>query len=107
MKALPKLLAAIVLAGTLIACGGQPKLDASSDEAWETSLEQMMAELSPEQQNQLEDDFTTIIMVGTINAFSQGLDQGTDSFEEHLLSLLDGKTAEEINATANELRKGQ
>ncbi len=100
-----KTLAATLFAFTLVACGGQPELDASSDAAWETSIEQVMAELTPEQQRQLEEDLTTIIMAGTINAFSQGLDQGSEDLEAHLLNLVDGKTAKEINETAKKLRE--
>ncbi len=86
----------------LITACSDPTLDASSDEAFRTSLEKISRSLSPEQQAQLRNDVSMLAMQSVdFGALLQG--EQTD-VERNMRTQFDGKTASEVMSEAARVR---
>jgi len=102
MKNILKTLALGVMITLLTACG-EPKLDTSSDEAMKASIQKIMAELSPEEQENFKKTITGIYMLGAMA--SLGNDVSADQANAKINAKLDGKTAKEVFIMADEIRE--
>jgi len=101
MEKILKTLAFGVMITLLTACG-DPKLDTSSDEAMKASIQKIMAELSPEEQEGFKKTITGIYMLGAMA--SLGNDVSADQAKAKINEKLDGKTAKEVFIMADEIR---
>lgn len=95
-------LASLILAALLLTACGDPKLDTSSDETMKKSMEVIMSELSEEKQKQFQKTVAGIYMA---EAFSNlGGKKSKDEMRASVNAKLDGKTAEDLFAMAEEMK---
>src|SRR5690606_37318849 len=97
------LMFALLLAGC-----GKATIDASSQEALEASVEEIAEELDAQQKQAFQQAVITIAMDHSTRAISSAMsgkqvDQA--QMERDMLDALDGKTASEVSAYAEELKK--
>ncbi len=92
----------ITISLLLVACGGDPTLDTSSKETMKLSMQEMMVKLSPEDQKKLQESVTGLYMIEAIS--SMGKKDG-EQIQKEVGAKLNGKTAKEIFAMAEEVRK--
>lgn len=97
-----KIFLAAVLAASLAACGA-PTLDTSSDEALKASTEEMMADLSPEDQQRFKQALAGFLMGGVLQQMGSG--KSGEEVANDVMKELDGKTAEEIIAMGDEMKE--
>ncbi len=101
MKKLMAYCSAVIFSLMLAGCG-EPTVDASSPEAMKSSAEAIMEQLPEEKQAEFQQAFGGIVvMVGMAAAF-QGKDEA--AVQEAMRDAVDGKTADEIIAYAQELK---
>ena len=102
MKGLLKGLAIVAMVSALAACG-EPTLDTSSDQAMKESVQKIMSELPADQKKQFK---TTLTAMYTLAIFGRAAQGGTAAEGKALIDKkLNGKTAKEIFAIADEVRK--
>lgn len=94
---------ALGFAISLLAACGEPKLDTSTDETMKSSVQNIMAELSPEDQEKFKKTITGIYMIGALASMGEG--KSTEEIKESINSKLDDKTAIEIFEVADEIRQ--
>lgn len=84
----------------LASCGGDPTVDASSDEALEASLEEISASLDPESREEFESSVQALIFAGLDGKgfLEMSADLESGGMERRFKDVLDGKTAAEIIA---------
>lgn len=87
---------------TLTSCNKTKTVDGSSDEAMKTSIEKMREGLPAEEKEQLGKDMMAISLEG-VNLFEAG--QNPDLMKMQMRDRLDGKSKEEINKAADEVRR--
>lgn len=92
----------IILSVFLIACG-EPELDTSSDQAMKESAKEIMSTLSSEDKNRFQKTVTGIYMMAGFAAM--GSNVSAEDARAKVNEMLDGKTAEEIFALADEIKK--
>lgn len=85
----------------MLAGCGKPTLDTSSEEALKASVQEIMADLSKEDQQKFQKSLGGIYMLGALA--SLGNSDAEDAAAK-INAKLDGKTAEEIFEMADELR---
>ena len=102
MKKIFKTLALGLMISLLTACG-EPKLDTSSEETMKASIKNIMAELSPEEQNKFKKTLTGIYMLGAMAHL--GDSASAEEAQAKVNAKLDGKTAKEGFTMAEEIRE--
>ena len=95
-----KTLALGVVLSLLTGCG-EPKLDTSSDEAMTASIEKIVAELPLEEQEKFKQAVVGIYLVNAMSSVASGV--SADEANTKMNEKLDGKTAKEVFAIANEI----
>ncbi len=85
----------------LTACG-EPKLDTSSDETMTASIQEIMGELSIEDQEKFEKTIMGIYVLTAMSSF--GNDVSPEEAKAKIDEELNGKTAKEIFAIADEIK---
>ena len=80
---------------------GEPTFDTSSDETIKESLQEIIADLSKDDQERFKKTLTNIYMFGALADFGDNAEDTT----EKINSILNGKTADEIFQFANELKQ--
>jgi hypothetical protein len=93
---------ALGLAISLLTACGEPKLDTSSDEAMKASLQEIMAELSQEEQEKFKKTIVGIYMLAAMA--SLGNDITADEAKSKINERLNGKTAKEVFIMADEIK---
>lgn len=95
-----KLTLALLLALTLVACGGagEPTLDTSSEETMEESLEKMTADMSEEEHQAFGNALGTVFMMGALQHMESG--KSEEEILEAVNDSVHGKTADEIKEMA-------
>lgn len=101
------LMMTLMFALLLVGCG-KATIDASSQEALEASVEEIGEELDAQQKQAFQQAVITIAMDHSTRAISSAMsgeqvDQA--QMERDMLDALDGKTASEVIAYAEELKK--
>ena len=100
MNSLFKLVFTTTIILMLSGCG-EPTFDTSSDETIKESLQEIIADLSKDDQERFKKTLTSIYMFGALANFG---DNAEDT-KEKINSILNGKTADEIFQFANELKQ--
>jgi hypothetical protein len=98
----------VMLAG----CSGEPQLDTSSNESFKASLYRMGKGMTGQQRKQLDRDvFTLALTQGLADAFSGAQDRADkkagDLPSVNLLRVLNGMTAAEVHAKAEDVRRAK
>jgi adenylate cyclase len=91
----------VVLLISLVTACGTPKLDTSTDETIETSAQNIMSELSIEDQERFKKSLVGIYTIGALS--SMGSNKSADEIQSSVNAKLNGKTAEEIFKLAEEI----
>ncbi|MBN2768280.1 MAG: hypothetical protein JXQ68_04200 [Campylobacterales bacterium] len=102
MKTIVKIFSIAILAIILSGCG-KSTLDTSSEEAMKKSADKIMTELSAEDQERFQRSIVGIYMYAAITSLGNGENQ--DEVLNKVNTQMDGKTAEEIFALADELQE--
>ena len=100
MNSLFKLVFTTTIILMLSGCG-EPTFDTSSDETIKESLQEIIADLSKDDQERFKKTLTNIYMFGALADFGDNAEDTT----EKINSILNGKTADEIFQFANELKQ--
>lgn len=96
------LICAIASLSAVSSCNKPKTVDGSSEEAMKTSIEKMREDLPNEEKEQLVKDMMAISLEG-VNLFEVG--QNPDFMKMQMRDRLNGKSKEEINRAADEVRK--
>lgn len=99
MKTLTRFILIITTIFMLVGCG-EPKLDTSSTDAMNQSVEKIMATLSKQDQQRFKQDLVGIYMVAALSSGNASSDQ----VKAEINAKLDGKTAQEVFQMADQLR---
>ena len=86
----------------MLAGCGEPTLDTSSDEAMKESVQEIMADLSEEDQKRFKKTLTGIYMLAALSSMGDG---NSEDAKAKINAKLDGKTAEEVFQFAEEIKK--
>lgn len=89
----------IVMFTSLITACGSPELNTSTDETIMSSMQDIMSELSPEDQEKFLISLTEIYMNSAMSSI--GSNKSPEEMKLSVNSKLDGKTAKEIFDLAN------
>ena len=94
---------ALTLIVVLTGCFSEPKIDASSEEAVQQSISKIIKTLNPDKQKQFQEALK-ILMLNDVNDFSDlvNLGQNIEVSKGVFWGKIDGKTADEIIAIAEE-----
>jgi hypothetical protein len=87
-------------------CSGQPRLDTSSDAAFKSSLDRMSKGMTAEESKQLVEDVMTVAFAEAINV-PRPRNDGEKQPAARVVASLNGLTAAEIHARAEELRRAK
>jgi len=100
MKKLIKIITLGFAISLLTACG-EPKLDTSSKESINTSMQEMMVDLSPEKQQKFKKTVVGLYMLAAFTSAKDGVTK--EDVMAEVSSKLDGKTVDEIFEVAAEV----
>ena len=109
-KRLAAALSCAALVAALAACGdGETRLDGSSREALQKSAQKVIKSLPADKQKKFGEAIGTVLLAGveetTFSVLRQGTAEAMKEIHKKTLERLDGKTADEVIALAEELRK--
>jgi hypothetical protein len=91
-------------------CESQPRLDTSSDAAFQASLDRMANGMTDEEKSQLVGDVFAVAVTQSIAQASDGLRNQREKKDlpaARLVILLNGMTADEIHAKAEKVRRAR
>ncbi len=103
MKRILILVVTFFLVLSFTACSSSPTLDTSSQEAMKKSVEKIMAELSQKDQKRFTKALTGIYMYSAFT--NMGKIKSGEDLKASVDAKIDGKTAKEIFAIAEDLKK--
>ncbi|RUO23981.1 hypothetical protein CWE09_12590 [Aliidiomarina minuta] len=99
MNNLYKVLLASIFALALAACsGGEPTLDMTNESAFDSSIQNVMAELDEAEQERFSEALSAIMMDEMMKGMSEG--KSEEEIETAMKDRVQGKTANEIIAEA-------
>lgn len=102
MKLIVKFVFAASLVLSLSGCG-DPTIDSSSDEAMKKSVQNIMSELSEDDQKRFMKTIKGIYVIGALA--HMGKNTSKEEIKASINEKLDGKTAEDIFVMASEMKK--
>ncbi|OUR63639.1 hypothetical protein A9Q79_09875 [Methylophaga sp. 42_25_T18] len=95
-------IASLILVALLLTACGDPKIDASSDEAMKKSIQAIKEKLTEEKKEEFKEALFGIYMSGALA--SMGGDKSEEEVQAAILANLDGKTADDLFAMVKELK---
>lgn len=98
-----KIIAGLLLAFCLVGCS-DPRLDASNEQAFEASLEKVVAELDENQRRVFTEALMMVMLSGITQDDLAAVERGDTSELASPFRTLDGLTADEVVARAEQLR---
>lgn len=101
-----KIMAGLLLAVLLAGCS-DPRLDASNEQAFEASLEQVIAKLDESQRRVFTEALMMVMLAGITQDDLAAVERGDTSELTSPFRTLDGLTADEVIARAEQLRAGR
>lgn len=96
----------VLVVGTFaLGCGSEPRIDTSSDEAMETSIEEVRSTLSSGEQEKFTEALQVLAFSGVTleNLFAEGLTGGAAGLQGRVKETLHGKSASEVIAAADSI----
>ncbi len=102
-----KVLCILVVGMFALGCGNEPRIDTSSDEAMETSIEEVRSTLSSEEQEEFTEALQVLAFSGVSveDLFAEGLTGGAAGLQGRVKETLQGKSASEVIAAADSIRR--
>ncbi|MDR2031231.1 MAG: hypothetical protein LBP86_03005 [Azoarcus sp.] len=102
-------LSCVAFAVALTACSDETKLDGSSEKAFQKSAQKVMESLPKDKQKKFGEAIGVVMFAGVGEASAAVLSQGAggalEEVEKKMLEKLNGKTADEVIAMAEELKQ--
>lgn len=98
-----RIMAGLLLAVCLAGCS-DPRLDASNEKKFETSLEKVVAELDENQKREFTEALMIVMLTGITRDDLAAVERGNTDELSSPFSHLDGLTADEVIARAKDIR---